>query len=134
MNGIRVVEVIKNKFQGTGSSTSIPTQTGGSFAARLTHEGILVDNLDKQPFLPWIVFQEAICVLIRNDGHAVRGDATRARLGSEALLLDSIEGHIAQVVYGKKVGDPVFGRITPIADILIWADVCDAAQDDLILR
>jgi len=134
MNGIRVIEVIKSKFQGTGSPTSIPMQTGGSFTARLTNEGILIDNLDRQPFLPWIVFQEAICALIRNDGRAARGDATRARLGSEALSLNSIEGHIAQVVYGKKLGDPVFGRIAPIADILIWADVCNPAQDDLILR
>ena len=133
MNGIKVIEVIKSKFQGTGSTISIPMQTGGSFTARLTNEGILVDNLYKQPFLPWIVFQEAICVLIRNNGRAIRGDATRARLGSQELSLDSIEGHIAQVVYGKKVGDPVFGRIVPIADTLIWAGICDTAQDELIL-
>jgi len=133
MNGIKVVEVIKSKFQGTGSPASIPMQTGGVFTARLTHEGVLVDNLGKQPFLPWIVFQEAVCVLIRNDGRATQGDATYARLSSKELSLDSIEGHIAQVVYGKKVGDPVFGRIIPIADILIWAGVCDTDQDELIL-
>ena len=134
MNGIKVIEVIKSKFQGTGTSTNIPMQMGGSFTARLTHEGILVDNLGKQPFLPWIVFQEAICVLIRNNGRATRGDASRPRLGSQELPLDSIEGHIAQVVYGKKVGDPVFERITPIAEILIWAGVCEPAQEDLIFR
>ena len=134
MNGIKVVEAIKSKFQGTGSSINVPTQTGGSFKAKLTHEGILVDNLGGPPFLPWIVFQEAICVLIRKDGRAALGDATIARLGSEELSLDSIEGHIAQVVYGKKVGDPVFGRIRAIAAILIWAGVCETDQDELILR
>lgn len=134
MDGIKVVKAIKSKFQETGSPADIPMQKGGTFNAKLTNDGILVDNLDNQPFLPWIVFQEAICVLIRNDGRAARGDATSARLGSGELSLDSVEGHIAQVVYGKKVGDPVYGRIAPIVDILIWADVCDATRSELILR
>jgi hypothetical protein len=133
MDGIKVVEAIKSRFQDTGSPANIPMQTQGSFKAKLTNEGVLVDNLGGPPFLPWIVFQEAICVLIRNDGRAALGDATYARLGSAELSLDSIEGHIAQVVYGKKVGDPVFGRIAPIADILIWAGVCGMAQNELIL-
>ena len=134
MDGIRVVKAIKSKFQGTGSPATIPMQTGGAFKAKLTNDGILVDNLGSQPFLPWIIFQEAICVLIRNDGRAARGDATSARLGSQELSLNSIEGHIAQVVYGKKAGDPVYGRIAPIVDILIWSGVCDATSDELILR
>ena len=133
MDGIKVVKAIKSKFQGTGSPANIPMQTGGSFTAKLTNDGILVDNLGSQSFLPWIVFQEAICVLIRNDGRAAQGDAS-ARLGSQELSLNSLEGHIAQVVYGKKVGDPVFGRVAPIVDILFWAGVCDATPEELILR
>ena len=134
MDGITVIKTIKSKFQQTGSPANIPMQTRGSFIAKLTNDGILVDNLRSQPFLPWIVFQEAICVLIRNEGRAARGDATSARLGSEELSLNSIEGHIAQVVYGKKVGDPVYGRTAPIVDILIWSGVCDATSDELMLR
>ena len=134
MDGIKVVQAIKNKFQETGSPANVPMQTGGTFAAKLTNDGVLVDNLGNQPFLPWIVFQEAICVLIRNDGRAVQGDATTARLGSGELPLNSVEGHIAQVVYGKKVGDPVYGRIAPITDVLIWTGVCKATLNELILR
>lgn len=134
MDGITVVSVIRNKFSQTGSPTKIPMQRGGSFTAELNPDGILVDNLGNQPFLPWIVFQEAICVLIRNDGRALRGNAMSARLGDPNLSLDSIEGHIALVVYGKKVGETVFRRITPVAAILIWAGVCEVAPGKLMLK
>jgi hypothetical protein len=43
-----------------------------------------------------------------------------AKLGESNLPIDSIEGHIANVIYGKKLGDSVFRRITPISCILIW--------------
>jgi hypothetical protein len=100
---------------------------GGSFMADLGDEGIKVDNLGAQPLLPWVVFQEAICLLVRNGGRAERGDAMDAKLGEEGLSLDSVEGHIAHVVYGKLPGNAVFRRITPIACILIWAGVCEPA-------
>jgi hypothetical protein len=47
--------------------------------------------------------------------------------------LDSIEGHIARVVYGKKIGDSVFRRISAIAGILVWAEVCEHAPGELVL-
>jgi hypothetical protein len=50
------------------------------------------------------------------------------------MPLDSIEGHIAWVVYGKKEGQPVFRRITPIAGIMVWAGVCKTEPGELILR
>lgn len=102
--------------------------------AALTEEGIKVNNLGTQPLLPWEVFQEAICVLVRNGGRADRGDAMGSRLGEEGLSFNSIEGHIAQVVYGKHEGDVVFRRITPIACILVWAGICEAIPGKLILR
>jgi len=55
------------------------------------------------------------------------------RLGEPNLPIDSIEGHVAQVVYGKQTGETVFRRITPIACILIWAGVCKAGRGELIL-
>jgi len=95
--------------------------------------GVDVNNLGNQPFLPWIVFQEAIYVLIRNNGIAQRGNAMDSRLGEEGLFLNSIEGHVANVVYGKKIGDSVFRRITPIACILVWAGICRSEPGRLIL-
>lgn len=135
MNVTQAVEDIKRKFAEAGSPADIPLlKGGGSFTAELTEGGIRVSNLGNEPFLPWAVFQEAVCVLIRNGGRAARGDAMNGRLGDKRLPLDSVEGHIAHVVYGKRLGDSVFRRITPVACILIWAGICDHAPRELVLR
>lgn len=132
-----VIVAIKNKFSKTGSPTEIPLlrvlRGRCSFSAELSDQGISVSNLRKQPFLPWEVFQKTIRILVENDGRAKRGDAMNCRLGEPNLPIDSIEGHVAHVVYGKQEGETVFRRITPIACILIWAGVCKAGRGELIL-
>lgn len=133
-NVISAVEAIKEKFSETGSPTKIPMLKRGSFTAEFTDNGIFVDNLADNPFLPWAVFQEAVCIMIQNDGIADRGNAMGPRLGEPRLPMDSIEGHVARVIYGKSAGDSVFRRITPIACILIWAGVCEAAPNQLVLK
>lgn len=134
MDVIHVVEVIRHNFAQVGNPAQIPLLTRGSFEATLHDDGIAVDNLGNQPFLHWAAFQEAICILIQNSGRAKRGDAMKGRLGDPELPLDSVEGHIALVVYGKHLGDTVFRRIVPIAGVLIWAHICDAAPNELVLR
>ena len=134
MNIMKAVEVIKRRFAETDGEVEIPLRRVGHFTATVTDEGIKVDNLGNQPLLPWEVFQEAVCVLIRSGGRAKRGDAMGSRLGEEGLPFDSIEGHIAQVVYGKRLGESVFRRIAPIAGILVWAGICEAKPRELILR
>ena len=134
MDVISAINGVKRKFAIAGSPAQIPLLRGHrTFTAELTDKGITVDNLSTQPFLPWAVFQEAICVQIRCGGRAKRGDAMNHKLGEPQLSLDSIEGHIAYVVYGKQVGDTVLRRITPVACILIWAGVCKAAPGELML-
>ena len=134
MNVIRAVEAIKRKFSETGSPTEIPKLKGGPFTAKLTDEGVIVDNLGNQPFLHWAAFQETVCILIQNGGRAKRGVAMESKLGEPGLPMDSVEGHVALVVYGKRAGDTVFRRITPIACILIWAGICEAAPNESVLR
>jgi len=135
MDVMQVVESIKDKFAATGSPTQIPfPKKEGTFRAELTAEGVLVSNLGNQPFLPWAAFQEAVCLLIRKGGEARYGNALGGKLGSPSLPLDSIEGHIARVVYGKCPGEGVFRRKTPIAGILIWAGICEHKPGKLVLR
>ncbi len=133
MDALSVTSAVKSKFAQIGSLARVPLLSGGSFTAELREEGVLVDNLGSQPFLPWAVFQEAIRVLIWNGGKAMRGDAKGSKLGEPGLPTDSVEGHIARVVYGKRSGDSVFRRITPIACILVWAGVCEPAPGALVL-
>jgi len=70
-DGNNVIITIENKFSKTGSPTKIPLLRGRrSFSAELSGQGISVDNLGNQPFLPWKVFQETIRILVENDGRA----------------------------------------------------------------
>ena len=133
MNTVQVVEAIKRKFVETGSPARIPKLKGGSFTAELTDEGVKVDNLGSLPFLPWAAFLEAVDIMIQNGGRAKRGNAYN-KLGGPGLPTDSIEGHVAYVVYGKKKGESVFRRITPIACILIWASICKPVPNELVFR
>jgi len=129
------LQAIKRKFAQSGSPARVPLLRGRrGFIAELVEGGVGVDNLPTQPFLPWAVFQETVRLLVRKGGRAKRGDAMGPRLGDVRLPMDSVEGHVARVVYGKRRGDSVFRRITPIACILIWAGVCEAAPGELILQ
>ena len=78
------------------------------------------------------MFEETIALLERQGGHASRGNAMNYRLGDDGLSLDSVEGHIAATVYGQRVGEAVFRRITPVACILIWAGVCRHTPGELV--
>jgi hypothetical protein len=129
-----VVDRIKRRFEVAGPTARIPLLRGGRiFTAEITAEGIRVDNLDKQPLLPWAVFEETVALLGRNGGRADRGNAMGPRLGDDALSLDSVEGHIAAAVYGQRRGEAVFRRITPVACILIWAGICGHRPGELVL-
>lgn len=127
------VEVIRRKLAAAGGSAKIPKLRGAPFTAQLTDDGVRVDNLGTQPDLPWAVFREAVALLIRNGGQASRGDAMQGKLGDERLPLNSVEGHIAHAVYGRRLGDSVFRRITPIVCVLIWAGLCEAAVGRVML-
>jgi hypothetical protein len=131
---ISAIEMIKRKFQNKHLPFQIPLQTGKLFKAIMEDEGILVDNLGGQQVLPWRVFEEAINVIKHNEGHAKKGDAMKSKLGDKGLPLDSIEGHIAHVVYGKQVGETVFRRISPISAILVWSGLCNVSSGELILQ
>lgn len=132
MDKQQVRVLITNRLKAAGGSARIPKR-GGTFKATLVEGGVEVDNLGTQPFLPWEAFDEVVCLLIRLGGTAPLGNAMVAKQGGTELPVDSIEGHVAQVVYGKKPGDSVFRRITPLARILEWAGICKRIPRNLVL-
>jgi len=134
MKNSEIIGIIKRRFDEMGNPTQIPLLRGGiSFEAKLSMGSIYVDNLGNQPFLPWIAFTETVSLLKRSGGRAARGNAMNSKLGERFLPLNSVEGHIAHVVYGKQKGDTVFRRVTPIACILIWAKLCRHEPGELVL-
>jgi len=130
---VHAVTAIREKLRETPGQAKIPKVRGGHFTAKLAKDGVYVDNLGRQPFLPWAVFREAVWLLMMKGGRAVRGDAMRCKLGDPGLPTESVEGHIARVVYRKTPGDSVFRRITPIACTLIWAGACEHVPGGLAL-
>ena len=135
MNEHHVITRLKERFAAEGGRAFIPLIRGDKpFRAELSEDGIYVDNLGNQPFLPWAVFVAAVELMKGMGGRAMKGDAMRHRLGTQGLPINSIEGHIADTVYGKQAGDSIFRRITPIACILIWAGICYNEHGCLILR
>ena len=129
-----VIVRISERFSRTGGSADIPLmKEGKSFKAQLRDDGVEVSNLGSQPFLPWQVFMETVALLERNGGTARKGDAMYGRLGDHRLPLSSVEGNIASIVYGKKKGNSVFRRISPIAAILDWCGLCANCRGELRL-
>ncbi|MEX2720361.1 MAG: hypothetical protein Q6362_002945 [Candidatus Wukongarchaeota archaeon] len=130
----KIVAIIKSRFEEIGNPAQISLLRGdGFFEAKMFDDGIYVDNLGTQPFLPWTVFTETFSLLKKEGGKAKKGNPMGPRLGEKALPFNSIEGHIAYTVYGKKEGDSVFRRTTPIVNILIWAGICKKKIGDLEL-
>jgi len=124
-----VITIIKRHFDMKGNPARIPVMKGKKlFTARLEEDGIYVDNLGDQPFLPWQVFTEAINCLKENGGQVKKGNAADYTLGDSNLDQNSMEGYIASKIYGCKTGDSVFKRIDPIASILVWAEICENAR------
>jgi len=138
MDEHNVISRIKERFASEGDQALIPLIRGNRrgnrlFKAELSKDGIYVDNLGVQPFLPLAVFIETVELLHKMGGRALKGNAMNYKLGSKGLPFDSAEGHIAHSIYGKKAGESVFRRITPIAYILIWAGICCNDSGYLVL-
>jgi peptidoglycan hydrolase CwlO-like protein len=129
-----VVRKIKTQFDKKGNPVKIPLMSGKQFfEARLEKDGIHVDNLKDQPFLPWKVFSEAINCIKENGGRAKKGNAINSKLGDPNLGVNTVEGCIATKVYGYKTGDTVFKRIEPVSSILAWAELCENKRGQICL-
>ena len=134
MTSEKVIEKIRAKFQGEGAYSQIPVlSTLDTFNATLRDEGIYVNNLGTQHFLPWVVFTETFMLLRVKGGKVLKGNAEEGILGDEKLPLDSVEGYIACGLYGKMVEERVFPRILPISEIMNWAGITKTEGDYMIL-
>lgn len=133
MEIITAVERIRRKLKACESPVRIVVEGVPAFSAVLINGGVEVDNLQEHNFLHWTVFREALSLMARHEGRASLGQADHARLGDAVLPLNSIEGHIAHVVYGRGIGDPVFARVKPLAALLVWAGICKYEADQLVL-
>ena len=129
-----VISKIKNQFDKKGNPAKIPLMSGKQFfEVRSEADGVYVNNLKKDPFLPWNIFSESVNCIKENGGKVKKGNATNSRLGDPNLGLDTLEGYIASKVYDCKVGDAVFKRINAVASVLAWAEICENTRGQISL-
>lgn len=130
-----IINKIFEKFSKEGNPSVVSMiNPNKSFEARFCFNGIEVDALKRRETLPFDVFIKTVELLRENGGRAKRGNAFKGVLGDENLPVNSVEGYIAQKVYGKCPGERVTLRITPIACLLIWAGICRHETGELVLN
>lgn len=134
------LNVLKARLLEVGDAgVAIAVQGGGNFLATPvicgeTLTGVNVTNLGAEAFLPMDVFVATLSLLYLSDDHqAAKGAAMRAPLGQPGMELDTIEGHVAHLVFGTPQGNYALQRITPISRILEWTGVCENGRGYLRL-
>lgn len=122
-----VVKKIKQKLNACKGRTTISLLQGDKceiwYAA--DGKGLVSPKIPPLNQLTWETFDAAVEVVINNGGKAAKGKArSGAKLGSEGLPLNSVEGYIAHKVHGVQEGQTTFGPGFVIAAILDWAEIC----------
>lgn len=122
-----VIKKIKEKLNACEGKTSVPLFTGKLCEIWYDNneKGLVSPKIPLANHLTWDVFDAAVEVVINNGGKAEKGKAqSGAKLGSDKLPLNSVEGYIASKVHGVEEGKSAFGPAFVICAILDWAGVC----------
>ncbi|MHB8963875.1 MAG: hypothetical protein ACYC5K_12070 [Saccharofermentanales bacterium] len=123
----QVVRRIKERFNACGGRASIPLLRGDlcDIGFDTSGKGLISPKIPPAHQLIWEAFEAAVEVVIKNGGKAYKGNAqSGAKLGSEKLPIDSVEGYIAYKVHGAKIGNTAFGPGFVIFAVLDWAGIC----------
>lgn len=132
-----VVRTIKEKLNNNNGRAIIRLYQGDSCAIWFDEngKGLVSPKIPPANQLVWEVFDAAVEVVLNNGGKAVKGKArSGAKLGSDNLSLNSIEGYIAHKVHGVKEGETAFGPGFVICAVLDWADICKNERGYLMMN
>ncbi|MDF2792231.1 MAG: hypothetical protein K0S80_5333 [Neobacillus sp.] len=122
-----VVKTIKERLNDNNGRVSIKLYQGDSCDIWLDEnsKGLVSPKIPPANQLIWEVFDAAVEVVLNNGGKAVKGKArSGAKLGSDDLHINSVEGYIANKVHGVKEGETAFGPGFVICAVPDWADIC----------
>lgn len=132
-----VVKKIKEKLNAEGGQTTITLYNGDGCDIWFNEngKGLVSPKIPPSNQLVWEAFEAAVEVVINSGGKARKGNAqSGAKLGSEKLMLDSVEGYIAHKVHGVQEGETAFGPGFVICAILDWAEICNNERGYLSIR
>lgn len=123
-----VIRKIKEKLNSCNGRTTISLFQGDNCEIWYDSngKGLVSPKIPLANQLTWEAFDAAVEVVIKNGGKAVKGKArSGAKVGSDNLSLDSVEGYIAYKVHGAQEGETAFGPGFVICAVLDWAGVCN---------
>lgn len=132
-----VVRKIKEKLNESGGRASIPLYSGDfcDIAYNSDGKGLISPKIPPVNQLIWEAFDAAVEVVMQNGGKAMKGKArSGAKLGSDGLPLDSVEGYIAHKVHAVQIGETAFGPGFVIAAVLDWAEICNNERGYLTIN
>ena len=123
---MRPSEYIKRKLERFGGVAICDTLKGPGIKFFLREDG--VDN-ESFPQLrcTWEIIDAIYDKAVELGGRMYRGDSAAqngAKLGSEELPLDTIDGFISVNFYGNREGNSTLRRSTYYAVIMAWAGIC----------
>ena len=136
-NDSLVVKVIKKKLNENNGQAFISLFNGDKCLITYDNsgKGLASPKIPPVNQLVWEAFDAAVELVVKNGGRAVKGNArSGAKLGSDDLPLDSIEGYIASKVHGVQIGQSAFGPGFVIAAVLDWAGICYNKRGYLTIR
>jgi hypothetical protein len=136
-NDSPVITRIKEKLNGCGGKATIRLLQGDpcDIWYDANGKGLVSPKIPPANQLVWEAFDAAVEVVVNNGGKAVKGKArSGAKLGSDDLPLDSIEGYIAHKVHGVQEGETAFGPGFVIAAVLDWANICNNERGYLTIN
>lgn len=117
-----LVTRIKEKLNDCGGGVTIRLLQGDHCDIRydVNGKGLVSPKIPPANQLVWEAFDAAVEVVVNNEGKDIKGKArSGAKLGSDDLSFNSIEGYIAHKVHGVTAFGPGF----VIAAVLDWTGV-----------
>ena len=123
-----VVKRIKERLNASDGQAVIKLYSGDDCEIWFDEngKGLVSPKIPPANQLIWESFDAADQVVLNNGGKAKKGNAqSGAKLGTDKLMINSVEGYIAHKVHGAQEGDTAFGPGFVICAILDWADICN---------
>lgn len=126
-NGSKVIKTLQEKIIAHGGHALMPVLSKNPvpFCLSPNNDGLISAGLPSV-VLKWHIFDAIVKKAISLGGKMYRGDSAAqngAKIGSDELSLDTIDGFISTEFYGSKIGSSTMRRSTYYSGILDWAGI-----------
>lgn len=136
-NSTKASEIIKAKLKDYGGRVIVHTARGLPCDICAAPDGIsfVSSKLPVKPAYEFVIFDSIVELLIRNGGHARKGNGRNYKFGHEECDERTVVGAVAVARSGGNVrpGDSVFDPVFVLAAVLEWAGIATNGRGELIL-